>query len=52
MSTCTKTITVLILSLLAIGLAYVIWVQTKLLVLSIALLAGVVIIGYFVLRKA
>lgn len=51
MSFRTKAISVVILALLTFGLAYVLWIQTKLLVVSLVVLAVFVIAIYFIVTR-
>lgn len=52
MSTKSKVITVAILAAIAFVLAYVIWIQTRLLIGSLLILAVVVLVGYFIVMRS
>jgi 1,4-dihydroxy-2-naphthoate octaprenyltransferase len=47
----TKAIIVTVLLVVAAGLGWLLWVQTRLLVLTLALFAVALVILYFVVRK-
>lgn len=51
MSSRARAITVVLLVLFALALAYVIWVQTKLLLISLGLLAATGLILYFMYKR-
>ena len=52
MSTKSKVITVAILGIVAFVLAYIIWIQTRLLFGSLLILAVVVLVMYFIFRRS
>ncbi len=52
MSTKSKVIAIAILAVVAFVLAYVIWIQTRLLIGSLLILAVVVLVIYFIVKRS
>ncbi len=52
MSLRAKTITIVILSLFTLGLAYLVWLQTKFLLISLGIMALFVLAVYLILSRA